>query len=312
MTSEQINQVLANMLELSQTYSVVILKGRGNLDFKYRANNAVCFGAVFTHVNKRGSSLACSKKIRLRVTMYTDPKANIQNNVNNVVFLKREQIIQWMDELCIMFQAYNLTYKIINTKLSHYVGCKPLDGIHIVVKAQNIGHFWIKWILSYIRLMSEAPCSFVLPEAFTLRECIPELKAYPVLSTFMFIWSTCTLVHAFTADSNHNSEKGEYRAFVPRTMTYLIDAVSKKVAACKSIDNWHKQEFTPKKFVLDPKDYPVSVNLHNLVRECFGKRGEYRFTSNKYIREYVLVGKIPDKILKLYKDCFEKIKESII
>lgn len=312
MTPEQIKHVNARMLSLSQTYSVVIVNGKGNISYKIRTGSAACFGNTFGFINRLGASQAAAKKVRLRVSMYTDPNANIMNCISNVVFLKREQIIQWMDELCVMFQAYGLTYKIIDTHIQLSSKGPRLSAIHIVVKAQNISHFWIKWILSYIRFMSESTCSFVLPEAFTLREYIPELKAYPVLSTFMFIWSTCATVHAFTARliREYKPLEREYRCFVPRTMGYLIDAVSKKCQAQCAIDSWHERNFTPVYILLDLKDRPKGDSLYQVVRDY--QKNSYRFLNDDYVRNYILVEKIPDNILELYKACFEKVKPSII
>lgn len=307
MTPLQIANVHAKMLILSQTYSVIAVSSKNKINLKVRHRSAACFGTAYNIVNKMAGSTSLAKKIRLRVTMYTDPEANIQNNINNVVFLKREQIIQWMDELCVMFQAYGLTYKIIDTQMQRYSGsshtpAKYFSGIHIVVKAQRIGYFWIKWILSYIRFMSETSCSWVLPEAFTLRELIPELKAYPVLSTFMFIWSSCQAVHAFTADFFKEGLEGGCKIFTPRTMDYLIDAISKKYPAFGGVDTWHETNFRPTCFSL------TGPSFQEMVCQCW----RFRFSDDKYIRECVLVGKIPDNILKLYKTYFKKVKAKII
>lgn len=306
MTPLQITNIHAKMLSLSQTYSAIAVNSKNKISLKVYQRSAACFGTTYGIINKMERSTSLAKKIRLRVTMYTDPEANIRNNINNVVFLKREQIIQWMDELCVMFQAYGLTYKIIDTQIRCYSSSshspKYFSAIHIVVKAQSISYFWIKWLLSYIRLMSETTCSWVLPEAFTLRELIPELKAYPVLSTFMFIWSSCQAVHAFTANPSREWLRGGCKIFTPRTMDYLIDTISKKYSAQKGIDRWHEENFRPTRFS------STGLSFQEMIQQCWKRR----FNDDKYIRECVLVGQIPDNILELYKTYFEKIKANII
>lgn len=307
MTPLQIANIHAKMLSLSQTYSAIAVNSKNEISLKVYQRSAACFGTTYGIINRMGRSTSLAKKIRLRVTMYTDPEANIQNNINNVVFLKREQIIQWMDELCVMFQAYGLTYKIIDTQIQRYPGSSRtpanyFSAIHIVVKAQSISYFWIKWILSYIRLMSETTCSWVLPEAFTLRELIPELKTYPILSTFMFIWSSCQAVHAFTTDLSREGLGGGCKIFTPRTMDYLIDTISKKYPANGGVDRWHEGNFRPTRFSL------TGPSFQEMIRQCW----KCRFNDDKYIRECVLVGQIPDNILELYKTYFEKIKANII
>lgn len=322
MTLKEIQRLNVGLLNLRASYSVVLVKDN-KLCRRTFKNNDACFSSSWAYI-KNSNSPKEYDKVRIRISACTDANINILCEQNNLVCLKEVQVIEWLDHLCEIFSKYSLTYKIIPATI--YTGCEyhtgdALKGIHIVVKAQNIPGFYIKWIMSYVRLIYEGSTSLVLRETFTLRNLIPELKYLPLLSAFMFVNTTGRDTHAFTAMVTRTATQLETRVYTPRT----LESIQKVVNAhnfpdpCVYIDNWHEGVFLPRSVSYEFVEKLGFKEIANKIWYTIShpdapktnKLAHFRFDEPTYVREYVFQDKIPEPIVDLYKAMYKEIRPYI-
>lgn len=322
MTLEEIQRLNVGLLNLRASYSVVLVKDN-KLCRRTFKNNDACFSSSWAYI-KNSNSPKEYDKVRIRISACTDANINIVCEQNNLVCLKEVQVIEWLDHLCEIFSKYSLTYKIIPATI--YTGYEyhtgdALKGIHIVVKAQNIPGFYIKWIMSYVRLIYESSTSLVLRETFTLRNLIPELKYLPLLSAFMFVNTTGRNTHAFTAMVTRTATQLETRVYTPRT----LESIQKVVNAHNFpdpyvyIDNWHEGVFLPRRVSYE---FVEKLGFKEIANKIWyteshpnapetNKLAHFRFDEPTYVREYVFQDKIPEPIVDLYKAMYKEIRPYI-
>ena len=292
-------RISTKMLSYIENYSVLAIKkdkrykNGGKLVSKIYAHHAACFAKAYKDVHELSyysDSLITLKSIRLRDTVYIDPDATSVSSYNNFVSLEPEQVVEYMDQLVELFSENNLSYKLIKTKYD------KLDALHVIVKAENINAYYIKWILAYIRYMTESPCSWALREAFTLRKELPELKDFPLLSILIFIWSTVGTYHALSLNA------GAY-IYAPLTFPTLKKCIYKPFRNTWGVDRWFYMYF-PNKQILDK--WPAT-NANEICEsaEC------QRFRHFPYVRKYVCMDQIPEKMIEYYKKMFDTVKDKI-
>lgn len=250
MTLEEIQRLNIGFMNLRANYSVVLVKG-DKLCYRCFKNSDACFSSSWSYIRNSASPKKYDK-VRIRISACTDARINIVHSQENLVCLKEAQVIEWLDHLCEIFSKYSLTYKIIPATIYtgyEYHAGSALKGIHVVVKAQNIPGFYVKWIMSYVRLIYEGSTSLVLRETFTLRNLIPELKDLPLLSAFMFVNTTGIDTHAFTAMVARGFRHPETRIYTPRTLESIQKVVNARNSPCPDvyIDKWHEEIFLPRK-----------------------------------------------------------------
>lgn len=318
MTLEEIQRLNVGLLNLRANYSVVLVKDNKLCRRTFR-NSDACFSSSWAYI-KNSDSPKEYDKVRIRISACTDANINILCEQDNLVCLKEVQVIEWLDHLCEIFSKYSLAYKIIPATI--YTGYEyhtgdALKGIHIVVKAQNIPGFYIKWIMSYVRLIYESSTSLVLRETFTLRNLIPELKYLPLLSAFMFVNTTGRDTHAFTAMVTRTAMQPKTCIFTPRTLKSIQKVVNARNFPSPTvyIDRWHEEVFFPRCvsyesaenlsfrkmankiwYTISHSDAPKTNNLEH-----------FRFYEPIYVRKYVFQDKIPEPIVDLYKAMYKKI-----
>lgn len=323
MTLEEIERLNIGFMNLRATYSVVLVKG-GKLCHRLFRNNDACFSSSWSYIRNSASPKEYDK-VRIRISACTDAKINIECNQDNLVCLKEAQVIEWLDHLCEIFSKYSLTYKIIPATI--YTGYEyhtgdALKGIHIVVKAQNIPGFYIKWIMSYVRLIYEGSTSLLLRETFTLRNLIPELKDLPLLSAFMFVNTTGRDTHAFSAMiAREFSRYYEIRVYTPRTLESIQKVVNARNFPCPDvrIDKWHEEVFLPRKVSYESTERLGFKEIADKVWHTVShpnapvtnKPIPFRFGEKTYVREYVFQDKIPEPIVDLYKAMYKEIRPYI-
>lgn len=322
MTLEEIQRLNVGLLNLRASYSVVLVKDN-KLCRRTFKNNDACFSSSWAYI-KNSNSPKEYDKVRIRISACTDANINILCEQNNLVCLKEVQVIEWLDHLCEIFSKYSLTYKIIPATI--YTGYEyhtgdALKGIHIVVKAQNIPGFYIKWIMSYVRLIYESSTSLVLRETFTLRNLIPELKYLPLLSAFMFVNTTGRDTHAFTAMVARGAIQSETRVYTPRTLESIQKVVNARNFPCLGvyIDKWHEEVFLPRRV---PYEFAKGLDFKGIANKIWytishpdapktNKLAHFRFDEPTYVREYVFQDKIPEPIVDLYKAMYKEIRPYI-
>lgn len=322
MTLEEIQRLNVGFLNLRASYSVVLVKDN-KLCRRIFKNNDACFSSSWAYIRNSNSPKEYDK-VRIRISACTGANINILYEQNNLVCLKEVQVIEWLDHLCEIFSKYSLTYKIIPATI--YTGYEyhtgdALKGIHIVVKAQNIPGFYIKWIMSYVRLIYESSTSLVLRETFTLRNLIPELKYLPLLSAFMFVNTTGRDTHAFTAMVTRTAIQLETRVYTPRT----LESIQKVVNAHNFpdpyvyIDKWHEGVFLPRRVSYE---FVEKLGFEEIANKIWytishpdapktNKLAHFRFDEPTYVREYVFQDKIPEPIVDLYKAMYKEIRPYI-
>lgn len=322
MTLEEIQRLNVGLLNLRANYSVVLVKDNKLCRRTFR-NSDACFSSSWAYI-KNSDSPKEYDKVRIRISACTDANINILCEQNNLVCLKEVQVIEWLDHLCEIFSKYSLTYKIIPATI--YTGYEyhtgdALKGIHIVVKAQNIPGFYVKWIMSYVRLIYESSTSLVLRETFTLRNLIPELKYLPLLSAFMFVNTTGRDTHAFTAMVTRTAMQLETRVYTPRT----LESIQKVVNAHNFpdpyvyIDKWHERVFLPRRVSYEFVEKLGFKEIANKIWYTIShpdapktnKLAHFRFDEPTYVREYVFQDKIPEPIVDLYKAMYKEIRPYI-
>ena len=322
MTLKEIQRFNVGLLNLRASYSVVLVKDN-KLCCRTFKNNDACFSSSWAYI-KNSNSPKEYDKVRIRISACTDANINILCEQNNLVCLKEVQVIEWLDHLCEIFSKYSLTYKIIPATI--YTGYEyhtgdALKGIHIVVKAQNIPGFYIKWIMSYVRLIYESSTSLVLRETFTLRNLIPKLKYLPLLSAFMFVNTTGRDTHAFTAMVTRTAMQPKTCIFTPRT----LKSIQKVVNAHNFpdpyvyIDKWHEGVFLPRRVSYEFVEKLGFKEIANKIWYTIShpdapktnKLAHFRFDEPTYVREYVFQDKIPEPIVDLYKAMYKEIRPYI-
>lgn len=322
MTLEEIQRLNVGLLNLRVNYSVVLVKDNKLCRRTFR-NNDACFSSSWSYI-KNSDSPKEYDKVRIRISACTDANINILCEQDNLVCLKEVQVIEWLDHLCEIFSKYSLTYKIIPATI--YTGYEyhtgdALKGIHIVVKAQNIPGFYVKWIMSYVRLIYEGSTSLVLRETFTLRNLIPELKYLPLLSAFMFVNTTGRDTHAFTAMVTRTAMQPKTCIFTPRT----LKSIQKVVNAHNFpdpyvyIDKWHEEVFLPRSVSYEFVEKLGFKEIANKIWYTIShpdapktnKLAYFRFDEPTYVREYVFQDKIPEPIVDLYKAMYKEIRPYI-
>lgn len=319
MTLEEIQRLNVGFMNLRANYSVVLVKG-DKLCHRLFRNNDACFSSSWSYIGNSPSPKKYNK-VRIRISACTDARINIVHNQENLVYLKEAQVIEWLDHLCEIFSKYSLTYKIIPatiyTGYEYHTG-SALKGIHVVVKAQNIPGFYVKWIMSYVRLIYEGSTSLVLRETFTLRNLIPELKDLPLLSAFMFVNTTGMDTHAFTAMVARGFVKyPETRVYTPRTLESIQKVVNARNFPYPGvyIDKWHEEVFFPRKV---PYESTEGLSFKQIADKIWhtvshpdapatNKPVPFRFGEIAYVREYVFQDKIPEPIVDLYKAMYKEI-----
>jgi hypothetical protein len=322
MTLEEIQRLNVGFLNLRVNYSVVLVKDNKLCRRTFRNNNA-CFSSSWSYIRNSGSPKEYDK-VRIRISACTDAQINIAHSQDNLVYLKEAQVIEWLDHLCEIFSKYSLTYKIIPATI--YTGYEyhtgdALKGIHVVVKAQNIPGFYVKWIMSYVRLIYEGSTSLVLRETFTLRNLIPELKYLPLLSAFMFVNTTGIDTHAFTAMIARGFRHPETRIYTPRTLESIQKVVNARNFPYPGvyIDKWHEEVFFPRKV---PYESTEGLSFKQIADKIWhtvshpdapatNKPVPFRFDEPTYVREYVFQDKIPEPIVDLYKAMYKEIRPYI-
>lgn len=318
MTLEEIQRLNIGFMNLRANYSVVLVKG-GKLCCRLFKNSDACFSSSWSYIRNSHSPKKYDK-VRIRISACTDAKINIECSQDNLVCLKEAQVIEWLDHLCEIFSKYSLTYKIIPATIYTGYEChtgSALKGIHVVVKAQNIPGFYVKWIMSYVRLIYEGSTSLVLRETFTLRNLIPELKDLPLLSAFMFVNTTGTDTHAFTAMVARGFRHPETRIYTPRTLESIQKVVNARNFPCPGvyIDKWHEEVFLPRKVSYESTEglsfKQIADKIWHTVSHpdapATNKPTPFRFQKNAYIKECVFQDKIPEPIVDLYKAMYKEI-----
>lgn len=318
MTLKEIQRLNVGLLNLRTSYSVVLVKDN-KLCCRTFKNNDACFSSSWAYI-KNSNSPKEYDKVRIRISACTDANINILCEQDNLVCLKEVQVIEWLDHLCEIFSKYSLTYKIIPATIytgNEYHTGDALKGIHIVVKAQNIPGFYVKWIMSYVRLIYEGSTSLVLRETFTLRNLIPELKYLPLLSAFMFVNTTGRDTHAFTAMVTRTAMQPKTCIFTPRT----LKSIQKVVNAHNFpdpyvyIDKWHEEVFLPRRV---PYEFAEELDFKGIANKIWytvshpdtpkmNGLAHFRFTMTTYVKECVLQDKIPEPIVDLYKAMYKEI-----
>lgn len=319
MTLAEIERLNIGFMNLRANYSVILVKGN-KLCYRLFRNNDACFASSWSYIRNSNSPKKYDK-VRIRISACTDAQINIAHNQDNLVYLKEAQVIEWLDHLCEIFSKYSLTYKIIPatiyTGYEYHTG-SALKGIHIVVKAQNIPGFYVKWIMSYVRLIYEGSTSLVLRETFTLRNLIPELKDLPLLSAFMFVNTTGTDTHAFSARVDREAIQSETRVYTPRTLESIQKVVNARNFPCPDvrIDNWHEEVFLPRKVSYESTERLGFKGIANKIWYTISHPDTpkkpmsgypFRFTTTTYVKECVLQDKIPEPIVDLYKAMYKEI-----
>ena len=318
MTLAEIERLNIGFMNLRANYSVILVKG-GKLCHRLFRNCDPCFANSWIYI-KNSNSPKEYDKVRIRISACTDAQINIAHSQDNLVYLKEAQVIEWLDHLCEIFSQYNLTYKIIPatiyTGYEYHTG-SALKGIHIVVKAQNIPGFYVKWIMSYVRLIYEGSTSLLLRETFTLRNLIPELKDLPLLSAFMFVNTTGRDTHAFSAKVDREAIQFETRVYTPRTLESIQKVVNARNFPRPDvrIDNWHEEVFLPRKVSYESTERlgfkEIADKVWHTVSHpdapATNKLIPFRFKEKTYVREYVLQDKIPEPIIDLYKAMYKEI-----
>lgn len=311
MTLEEIQRLNVGLLNLWANYSVVLVKDNKLCRRTFR-NSDACFSSSWAYI-KNSDSPKEYDKVRIRISACTDANINILCEQNNLVCLKEVQVIEWLDHLCEIFSKYSLTYKIIPATI--YTGYEyhtgdALKGIHIVVKAQNIPGFYIKWIMSYVRLIYESSTSLVLRETFTLRNLIPELKYLPLLSAFMFVNTTGRDTHAFTVMVTQTAMQPKTCIFTPRTLKSIQKVVNARNFPSPTvyIDRWHEEVFFPRCVSYESAE---NLSFREMANKITNKLAHFRFDEPTYVREYVFQDKIPEPIVDLYKAMYKKIRPYI-
>lgn len=318
MTLEEIQRLNVGLLNLRASYSVVLVKGN-KLCYRLFRNNDACFSSSWSYIRNPNSPKKYDK-VRIRISACTDARINIAHNQDNLVYLKEAQVIEWLDHLCEIFSKYSLTYKIIPatiyTGYEYHTG-STLKGIHVVVKAQNIPGFYVKWIMSYVRLIYEGSTSLVLRETFTLRNLIPELKDLPLLSAFMFVNTTGMDTHAFSARVARGDKCLETHVYTPRTLESIQKVVNARNFPCPGvrIDDWHEEVFLPRKVSYESTERlgfkeitdKIWYTVSHPNAPATNKFVPFRFREKTYVGEYVFQDKIPEPIVDLYKAMYKEI-----
>lgn len=271
-------------LSYYQTYSVLALGSKKNTNTYIKRRGAACFSDVFRFV--RETKITKVKAAKLRVLIGVDLKANTVKNLDNLCILTREEVYQWLDELSVLFSENSLSYRILE---------KEVDGIgfiEVVVKVYDLPTYYIKWILTYIRLLSESPCNWVLKEVFTLKQKVEEFKELPLLSVFMFIWSFMGGWHAFSASSGD-------RCFIPRSFEYLKKALKVSRQGNTSVEEWFIKNFEK-----------VSYSLSDISWISCAKDIRMRFRDSNIVNQEILKGCINEDALNRYLKFLELIKQT--
>lgn len=271
-------------LRYYQTYSVLVIGSKKNTKTYLKRKEAPCFSDVFRFV--RETNITKVKAAKLRVLIGVDLKANTIKNLDNLCILTREEVYQWLDELSVLFSENSLSYRILE---------KEVDGIgfiEVVVKVYNLPTYYIKWILTYIRLLSESPCNWVLKEVFTLKQKVEEFKELPLLSVFMFIWSSMGGYHAFSAS-------GENGCFIPRSFEYIKKALNEPIRNSTSVEGWFIKNFEK-----------VSYSLYDSFWVPCAKDIKMRFRDSDIVNQEILKECINKDALNRYLKFLELIKQT--
>lgn len=268
-------------LRYYQSYSVLTLGSKKSDSTYIKRVGAACFSNAFSWVNC--TKISKVRVAKLRVFVGVDPDANTVKNLDNLCILTREEIYQWLDELSVLFSGKSLSYRIFEKKVDR------IDFIEVVIKVYNLPTYYIKWILTYIRLLSESPCNWVLKEVFTLKQKVEEFKELPLLSVFMFIWSFIGSRHAFSA-------AGAGMCFVPNSFEYLKKALKESPQTNTAVDSWFTKVF--KKV-----SYPITD------RPCASTISE-RFYDPNIINQEILKECINEDALNRYRKFLKLIKQT--
>lgn len=271
-------------LSFYQTYSVLVLGSKKNTKTYLKRKEAACFSDVFWFV--RGTNITKIKAAKLRVLIGVDPKVNTTKNLNNLCILTREEVYQWLDELSVFFSENSLSYRILEKEEDE------IGFIEVVVKVYNLPTYYIKWILTYIRLLSESPCNWVLKEVFTLKQKVEEFKELPLLSVFMFIWSFMGGWHAFSAS-------GGNRCFIPRSFEYIKKALTVPIRNSTAVEEWFIKNFEK-----------VSYSLYDSFWVSCAKDIRMRFHDSDIINQEILKEGINEEALNRYLKFLELIKQT--
>lgn len=318
MTLKEIQRLNVGLMNLRASYSVVLVK-EGKLCHRLFKNSDACFSSSWSYI-RNSNSPEKYDKVRIRISACTDAKINIEYSQDNLVCLKEAQVIEWLDHLSEIFSKYSLTYKVIPATIypgyEYHTG-SALKGIHVVVKAQNIPGFYVKWIMSYVRLIYEGSTSLVLRETFTLRNLIPELKDLPLLSAFMFVNTTGIDTHAFTAMVARGFRHPETRVYTPRTLESIQKVVNARNFPRPSvyIDEWHEEVFLPRKV---PYEFTENLGFKEIANKIWhtvshpdtpatDKPVPFRFGERVYVKGCIFQDKIPEPIVDLYKAMYKEI-----
>lgn len=263
-----------------QTYSVLILGSKKSDSTYIKREGAACFADAFRFV--RNTKHTKVKAVKLRVLIGVDFRANTDRNLDNLCILTREEIYQWLDELSILFSKNSLSYKIFEKKIN------GIGFIEVVIKAYNLPTYYIKWLLTYIRLLSEGPCNWVLKEVFTLKQKIEEFKELPLLSIFVFVWSFIGSKHAFSVSTIRD-------CFIPNSFEELKNALHEIPVNEYAVDSWFTKNF---KIVRIPED------LLFYDDEILS-----RFRNQKIVNQEILKGEISEGALDRYIKFLNLIKQ---
>lgn len=271
-------------LRFYQTYSVLILGSKKNTKTYLKRRGAACFSDVFRFV--RETSITKVKAAKLRVLVGVDLKANTVKSLDNLCILTKEEVYQWLDELSVLFSENSLSYRILE---------KEVDGIgfiEVVIKVYNLPTYYIKWILTYIRLLSESPCNWVLKEVFTLKQKVEEFKELPLLSVFMFIWSFIGERHAFSAS-------GRNGCFIPRSFEYIKEAFNVPIQKSTSVEEWFIKNFER-----------VFYSLYDSFLASCARDIGMRFHNSNIVNQEILKECINEDALNRYLKFLELIKQT--
>lgn len=271
-------------LSFYQTYSVLALGSKKSDSTYIKKVRAACFSNAFSWVG--GTKISKVRAAKLRVLVGVDPEANTVKNLDNLCILTREEVYQWLDELSVLFSENSLSYRILEKKVG------GIGFIEVVVKVYDLPTYYIKWILTYIRLLSESPCNWVLKEVFTLKQKVEEFKELPLLSVFMFIWSFMGGWHAFSASR-------ENRCFIPRSFEYLKKALKVSHQGNTSVEEWFIKNFEK-----------VSYSLSDISWISCAKDIRMRFRDPNIVNQEILKECINEDALNRYLKFLELIKQT--
>lgn len=280
-------QKKTNLIEVGcslfyQTYSVLLLGNKKSSSYYLSRKGVACFGDVFIHINRTKETDSKIKAAKLRVLIGIDPKINTTDNHDNFCVLSRDEIYQWLNELTYFFSDHSLSYKVSEKKVGER------NFIEVIIKIYNLHAYYIKWLLTYIRLLSEQPCSWVLREAFTLKQTVEDFKELPLLSVFMFIWSFLRGYHAFSAGSLTPMY------FEPLSFDAIKKALEEKPKNNCGVDKWFEDSFRGKRRPIDLQSYSTKILE--------------RFISKELVNKEVLEGIIPKSTFEAYQELLKIIQ----